>query len=83
MKKNIITLLIITAFNIDVSAQNYSLPKSFDECMSAAKNWCNCYFNECYSGRKFKDIFSIKEYYQMNDEYGDHTFKVKYIRTII
>ncbi len=69
------SFIFFIILNFDkINAQNYQLPSTYDECMRAATNWCNCYFNECYSGRKFKEIYSIKEYYQMNDELGDHTY---------
>ena len=75
MKKQcLISFFILFLLSNRVWAQNYSLPSTFEECLQTAKRWCYCNFNTCNPGRKFKKVFCITDYYQMNDNMGDYTF---------
>lgn len=80
MKLFLISIFFITIFH-NSNAQTYPLPNSYEDCLIIANRWCDCYFNQCYSGRKFKKIWNISDIYQMNDSYGKYTFiqgKIQY-----
>ena len=85
MKLFLISIFFITIFH-NSNSQTYPLPNSYEDCLIIANRWCDCYFNQCYSGRKFKKIWNISDIYQMNDSYGKYTFiqgKIQYSNVFI
>lgn len=67
MRKSYLNIFFITLFVSQSSFCQKRIPGTFDEVNDFLNQWCKQNFNNCYSGREFKEIAFIEHYTRMTE----------------